>query len=59
MANTKRYEEKKRKEVKRWQNEAKATKTERQVWKIVNRKRKRKKREFKWKIEINTLRSYW
>lgn len=29
MANTKRYEEKKRKEVKRWQNEAKTTKTER------------------------------
>lgn len=47
MANTKKYEEKKRKEVKRWQNEAKTTKTERQVWKIVNRKRKRKKRELK------------
>lgn len=59
MANTKRYEEKKRKEVKRWQNEAKTTKTERQVWKIMNRKRKRKKRELKWKIEMNILRSYW
>lgn len=58
MANTKRYEEKKRKEVKRWQNEAKTTKTEKQVWKIVNRKRKRKKRELKWKIEMNILRSY-
>lgn len=37
-------EEKKRREVERWEAEVKEIRTEEQVWKVVNRERKRRKR---------------
>lgn len=43
--------EKKRREGERWEREIEGVKTERQVWKVVGRERKRKKR-VKQRIEM-------